>query len=140
MLMQWPSLTILRCPNLIQMIDWINPRIAGDRTECVELMRKRICVISGSYSASKKGADGTSLALLRRRRCFHFWPAVRELSQCRHLSAAAGRVHCLSRLALPGLRHRDQVVRQHSGHQLRDTAPRTMPKLPRPNFADLSFG
>ena len=26
MLMQWPSLTILRCANLIQMIDWINPR------------------------------------------------------------------------------------------------------------------
>jgi hypothetical protein len=26
MLMQWPSLTILRSANLIQMIDWINPR------------------------------------------------------------------------------------------------------------------
>jgi hypothetical protein len=29
MLMQWPSLTILRCANLIQMIDWINPRTPG---------------------------------------------------------------------------------------------------------------
>ena len=36
MLMQWPSLTILRCANLIQMIDWINPRNAGDRADCAD--------------------------------------------------------------------------------------------------------
>ena len=36
MLMQWPSLTILRSANLIQMIDWINPRNTRDRADCAD--------------------------------------------------------------------------------------------------------
>jgi hypothetical protein len=43
MLMQWPSLTILRSANLIQMIDWINPRntpIAQISLAQISLMKK----------------------------------------------------------------------------------------------------
>ena len=54
MLMRWPSLTILRCANLIQMIDWINPRNTRDRADCAdeESESRRDRVASGSYSDS----------------------------------------------------------------------------------------
>ena len=59
---------------------------------------------------NKKGADGIRPAVRRGCRCFYFWPLDRELSQRRHLPVAVGRIRSISRLALPGMQRRDQVV------------------------------
>jgi hypothetical protein len=60
--------------------------------------------------STRKGDDGTSLARLHWNLCFRIRFIDRELSKRRHISRAKTGIDRISRLALPGLRHRHQAV------------------------------
>src|SRR5438876_8803204 len=68
-------------------------------------------------------AESFHIPFIRNLRCCCCcWSGHRQLSERRHPPPASGRIHCLSKLSLPSLRHSDSSLRQHSACQLRGSA------------------